>query len=556
MRRKRWALVAAAAAGVVLVVPAVGQGNAQDGSLHWSLSRGGHAVTSYDVGAVDPGSTVTKAFRLGSSSSTKSEKLAISLSGSSAYWIEFDQCSRKRIGQNTSCWVWVTYGPPDGATPDSATLTAKAEHGPAATLTLSGGGTGPASGPVSWGSAIDVSGGVNTLSCSSAGECAAGGSYTDGAGKSQASVVSETGGVWGTAIEVPGTAALNVHGIAQVTSISCATAGNCAAGGSYFDSDYRPHAFLVSEKGGVWGTAIGVPGVVSSISCPSPGNCVAAGGSGVFVMRNGKWDAAFKAAPSVFASSVSCGGVGECVAGGGHYDRHSLEHAVVAVERNGTWGRRTGLPGMATLTRGGPSWVTNVSCARPGNCAVVGLYMWGTYHVFVAEEKGGKWGQATSVDGLAGSYLHLTSLSCASPGNCAAGGDVGDFYVYNKYGDGDGSAQAFVVSERSGKWDKAIAVPGIPPVGDLEFDRTNSVSCASAGNCAATGGYVDVDGSGYHAFVVAERSGVWGTAEDVPGAEETPGSESYASAVSCAPAGNCAIGGFSSGLDGAFVTAP
>src|SRR6516162_9675591 len=43
------------------------------------------------------------------------------------------------------------------------------------------------------------------------------------------------GGTWGRAREVPGTAALN-HVYAQVNSVSCASAGNCAAGGSYIDS--------------------------------------------------------------------------------------------------------------------------------------------------------------------------------------------------------------------------------------------------------------------------------------------------------------------------------
>jgi hypothetical protein len=48
-------------------------------------------------------------------------------------------------------------------------------------------------------------------------------------------VVGETGGKWGTAQEVPGTAALNKGGQAQVNSVSCAPAGTCAVGGFYTD---------------------------------------------------------------------------------------------------------------------------------------------------------------------------------------------------------------------------------------------------------------------------------------------------------------------------------
>jgi hypothetical protein len=54
------------------------------------------------------------------------------------------------------------------------------------------------------------------------------------------------GGTWGTAREVPGTAALN-HGDAQVNSVSCASAGNCAAGGWYTDSSGHTQAFVVNE---------------------------------------------------------------------------------------------------------------------------------------------------------------------------------------------------------------------------------------------------------------------------------------------------------------------
>src|SRR5260370_37896605 len=39
--------------------------------------------------------------------------------------------------------------------------------------------------------------------------------------------------VWGTAQEVPGTAALNRGGDAFIASVSCAAADNCGAGGGY-----------------------------------------------------------------------------------------------------------------------------------------------------------------------------------------------------------------------------------------------------------------------------------------------------------------------------------
>jgi hypothetical protein len=92
---------------------------------------------------------------------------------------------------------------------------------------------------------------------------------------------------WHTAIEVPGLGPLNKGGRAFLASVSCGSAGNCAGGGSYTDGSGHLHAFVVSQKNGTWGKAIRVPGsatvnagriaVVNSVSCGSAGNCAAGG---------------------------------------------------------------------------------------------------------------------------------------------------------------------------------------------------------------------------------------------------------------------------------------
>ncbi|HUK62889.1 MAG TPA: hypothetical protein VLV15_06135, partial [Dongiaceae bacterium] len=124
-----------------------------------------------------------------------------------------------------------------------------------------------------WGDAVEVpgtaalnSGGdarVVSVSCGAVGECAAVGRYKDGSGNFHVFVVDETSGVWGDAVEVPGTAALNSGGSASVDSVSCGAVGECAAGGSYMDDLGAGHAFVVSEKSGVWGNAVEVPGTAA-----------------------------------------------------------------------------------------------------------------------------------------------------------------------------------------------------------------------------------------------------------------------------------------------------
>ena len=114
---------------------------------------------------------------------------------------------------------------------------------------------------------------ADALSCASPGNCSAGGSYAthaNGYGV-EAFVVTQTRGVWGQAEEVPGSASLNAgDGGAYVASISCASAGNCSAGGEYTDSSGEGQAFAVSQANGVWGTAVEAPGRPRSIPVVAP----------------------------------------------------------------------------------------------------------------------------------------------------------------------------------------------------------------------------------------------------------------------------------------------
>jgi hypothetical protein len=182
-----------------------------------------------------------------------------------------------------------------------------------------------------------------------------------------------------------------------------------------------------------------------------------------------------------------------------------------------------------------------VSSVSAGNCAAGGIYEDGSSlaQAFVVSERNGRWGRAREVPGSgalnAGGDAQVNSVSCTSAGNCAAGG---------VYEDGSSLAQAFVVSERNGRWGHALEVPGSETLNAGGLAQVKSVSCISAGNCAAGGLYTD-GSSLSQAFVVSEQNGHWGQAIEVPGsgALNAGGSATVAS-VSCSPAGPCAAGGF------------
>src|SRR3984957_14024926 len=135
--------------------------------------------------------------------------------------------------------------------------------------------------------------GINAISCTGPGSCTAGGFYQAiPSGRSEGFVVRQVNGTWGSAEPVPGLAALNQGG-AQVNSISCPSRGNCAATGFYTSAISSGGAvltagFVVDQVNGTWGQATEIPGLAtyfqgsplaqaSTISCGSAGNCVAGG---------------------------------------------------------------------------------------------------------------------------------------------------------------------------------------------------------------------------------------------------------------------------------------
>src|SRR6266851_3178790 len=367
---------------------------------------------------------------------------------------------------------------------------------------------------------------VQSVSCASAGNCSAGGYYTDGSGRHQVFVVSQVNGTWHTAIEVPGTAALNTGGNANI-SLSCASAGNCSAGGYYTtDSSGHTEAFVVSQVNGTWRTATKVPGTaalnqrgdagVTSVSCTSAGNCSAGGlyGSSSFASKpfvvsevNGTWHNAI-AVPGVaaldphgygaYVSSVSCGSAGNCNAGGSYHDRSGNQQVFVISQVNDTWHTAREVPGTAALNTGGSAYVYSVSCASAGNCSAGGSYFTGYSHAFVVSEVNGTWRTAIEVPGTAalnqGRIAYLISMSCASAGNCSAGGT---------YTDSSKRMQAFAVSQMNGTWRTAIEVPGTAALNTGGTAFVQSVSCTSPGNCSAGGGYTGSSGH-RQAFVVTE----------------------------------------------------
>jgi hypothetical protein len=486
-----------------------------------------------------------------------------------------------------------------------------ADIGPAAGATSAAGSVHPAATSVAWGNAQPVpnlatlnagdTALVNSVSCASAGNCAAGGLYRDSADHFQGWVADEVNGTWGDAEEVPNLGTLNAGGFAEVLSVSCASAGNCAVGGEYEDSSDHRQGFVADQAStsSTWGNAEEVPNLgtlnagggaaVDSVSCVSAGNCAAGGSytdssshqqgwvanettSGT--STSGTWGNA-EEVPNLgtlnagtggaAVDSVSCVSAGNCAAGGSYHDSSGHTQGFVADEAGSSWGNAEEVPNLGTLNAGGTAVVTSVSCASAGNCAAGGSYENSGTQGFVVDQAStsSSWGNAEEVPNLgtlnADGDAPVDSVSCVSAGTCTASGS---------YHDSSAHSQGWVANETtsgtstSGTWGNAEEVPNLGTLnaytggGGGSVAQAASVSCGSAGNCAAGGAYTDSSGH-LQGFVADEAGSSWGNAEEVPnlGALNVGGTAEVRS-VSCVSAGNCAAGGLytdSSGHEQGFV---
>jgi len=136
-------------------------------------------------------------------------------------------------------------------------------------------------------------GSFTALSCASRSDCTAVGIYHVRSGRYRFFAVTDRRGVWGKALGIAAPIAGKKVNLGGTPLLSCASAGNCAAGDFYWTSS-QSGAFVVSEKNGTWGKARKVRSTPTAISCPAPGDCTAALARGYLLTeRHGTWRKAF-----------------------------------------------------------------------------------------------------------------------------------------------------------------------------------------------------------------------------------------------------------------------
>jgi hypothetical protein len=269
--------------------------------------------------------------------------------------------------------------------------------------------------------------GVNAVWCAVGGLCIAGGGFKDSGGAIQAWVETQVRGHWQPAVEVPGLAALNIGGEASLDVVTCASAGNCVAGGQYATTPpgfpfLEP--FLVDETNGHWAAAQEVPGIgpvntpampngnTPAIVCPSAGNCTAAGyyqtGDDIYCAaapesppdgcsglwldneRHGRWAQITATVTSSYVFQLTCPATGDCVEAGEFENGDDVSTGTLLSETNDRWGPMITLPDTQE--------VNSVSCASAGYCSAGGQNNAG--NSFLISEWHGIWGAVITPAGL------------------------------------------------------------------------------------------------------------------------------------------------------------
>jgi len=199
------------------------------------------------------------------------------------------------------------------------------------------------------------------------------------------------------------------------------------------------------------------------------------------------------------------------------------------------------LPSGASTTEG--AYLTAVACSTTTDCAAVGFYYdsSGNGQVMVESESAGTWGSANEITLPANADVDggANLYAVACP-------TAGNCVATGTYVDTSGNSQAMVATSVAGTWGQASEVSAPTNAGTNPSAALNLVDCTSVGNCVATGLYVDTPGNG-QAMIATETDSTWGAASEVTlpsGADTVPGyQDGYVDDLTCPTAGHCVLVG-------------
>ena len=334
---------------------------------------------------------------------------------------------------------------------------------------------------------------LEQVACPAATTCFAVGTAASFLGIDTGPLIERGDGTSWSIVPSPMPAGLAVH--AALTSISCVSAADCTAVGSYdFVSTSAPNTahgkgLILHWNGTRWST-VANPGPASqfwrltSVSCTAATDCIAIGKSANQLLAerwNGKrWTiVTIPNINRVLLTSVSCANATFCFAVGGGDDATTSGPA--PVERwNGT--RWSIMPSPAAQ-KGMFNALNSVSCRNATDCTAVGLSQSTTLQTaaqrtLVEHWNGKQWSTVASPHPSTTGGVTLSSVSCPDAKSCTAVGRYGGAYF------DDVANRPFVEQWNGTRW-SIVATPDVPgAIGGF----LDGVKCRAATTCAAVGG--------------------------------------------------------------------
>ncbi len=419
---------------------------------------------------------------------------------------------------------------------------------------------------------------LNSTACWSSGSCVSVGE-DDASGGEHPIVVIDSNGAAAQAVvvTVPAGASTGASAVASLNSVSCSSAGACAAVGEYQDTSGIVHGLVVPITGGNVGTAIAVSGpgasgqtYLRSVSCPLVGVCVAVGtyainananqdgvivtitnGSPSSVSTAGLPANANTSAPFVSVNSVNCWASGYCVAAGQYLASSNSEiyPFVIPIAKGvPAAGIEVALPGNAYTGSGGQqSVLASIGCQATGACVAAGYYVdssGGSRPLVVPIATSGKPALADAIGlpaNAAGAAADdgLTGVSCGPTGACEAVG-----YYVDSSGSGEPLAVATSVGAVSSGIELKLPSNALSLSGGKQSASLSAVVCPQSGSCLAVGDYYDssADQQGLVEPILSGSSA--GNQASLPGGV-VPNPDAALDAVACATSASClAVGSY------------
>ena len=235
--------------------------------------------------------------------------------------------------------------------------------------------------------------GLQSLSCSDAGDCTAVGGYaTTSAGATAAMAASQTSGTWGaaTAVPQPVGAATGASERDVLDRVQCTSVGNCVAAGSDRGTDGLLHAYVETESAGSWSAGTELPDIsllnakdpyrTTSLVCTDLTDCTVVGvvpgvtgGTYAWTETAGTWSDPVNVAPhspGFEGNDLACPDPTTCILVGAQ-----LFDGAYVTETSGVWSSVTVVPAPRLSPVGLIGALNAITCNTDALCEVTGEWL-------------------------------------------------------------------------------------------------------------------------------------------------------------------------------------